>query len=244
MAAILEVTGITKRFGGLVAVDDVNFAVWPGEIMGLIGPNGAGKTTLLNVIAGVYRPNSGVVRWQGEPIQGLQPEKICRKGIARTFQICMPFAKMTALDNVTVAATFGNSQPVHHPQELAAQTLDFVGFPLPHDTLAVNLNAGQLRRLDLARALASQPKLLIMDEAAAGLTPGELAELQALILKIRAQGTTILIVEHLMRLILAICDRILVLHYGQPIALGTPREIIADPAVTEAYFGDIPVHSH
>ena len=244
MAAILDVTGVSKRFGGLVAVDDVNFEIQPGEIMGLIGPNGAGKTTLLNVIAGVYRPNSGTVRLNGEPIQGLQPEKICHKGIARTFQICMPFPKMTALENVSVAATFGNGQPVNNPRELAEQTLDFVGFPLPIDTVAVNLNAGQLRRLDLARALASRPKLLLMDEAAAGLTPGELADLQTLILKIRDRGTTILIVEHLMRLILAICDRILVLDYGHPIAMGSPREILADPAVTEAYFGDIPLHTH
>jgi branched-chain amino acid transport system ATP-binding protein len=244
VAAILEVKGVTKRFGGLVAVDDVNFEIRAGEIMGLIGPNGAGKTTLLNVIAGVYRPNSGAVRWNGEPIHGLPPEKICRKGIARTFQICMPFPKMTALENVTVAATFGNSPPVHKPRELAEEILEFVGFPLDFDTVAVNLNTGQLRRLDLARALASKPKLLLMDEAAAGLTPGELADLQVLIMKIRDQGTTILIVEHLMRLILAICDRILVLHYGHPIALGSPREIMSDPAVTEAYFGEIPVNTH
>jgi branched-chain amino acid transport system ATP-binding protein len=244
MTAILEVKGVSKRFGGLVAVDDVNFEIQQGEIMGLIGPNGAGKTTLLNVIAGVYRPNAGTVWWNGEPIHGLPPEKICRKGIARTFQICMPFPKMTALENVSVAATFGNQVPVQYPRELAEQILDFVGFPLPVDTLAMNLNTGQLRRLDLARALASKPELLLMDEAAAGLTPVELAELQNLILKIRDQGTTILIVEHLMRLILAICDRILVLHYGHPIAFGGPREIMADAAVTEAYFGEIPVSTH
>jgi branched-chain amino acid transport system ATP-binding protein len=238
---ILEVTGVSKRFGGLVAVDGVNLEILQGEIMGLIGPNGAGKTTLLNVIAGVYRPNEGSVRLNGEPVHGLPPEKICRKGISRTFQICMPFPKMTALENVMVAATFGNGQPVTHPRELAEQTLDFVGFPLPFDTIAMNLNAGQLRRLDLARALASQPQLLLMDEAAAGLTSNELAELQVLILKVRDQGTTILIVEHLMRLIMAICDRILVLHYGHPIALGRPAEIMANPTVTEAYFGDIPV---
>jgi branched-chain amino acid transport system ATP-binding protein len=238
---ILEVTGVSKRFGGLVAVDGINLEIQQGEIMGLIGPNGAGKTTLLNVIAGVYRPNEGSVRLNGEPVHGLPPEKICRKGIARTFQICMPFPKMTALENVMVAATFGNGLPVINPRKLAEQTLDFVGFPLSYDTIAVNLNAGQLRRLDLARALASQPQLLLMDEAAAGLTSNELTELQVLILKVRDQGTTILIVEHLMRLIMAICDRILVLHYGHPIALGRPGEIMANPAVTEAYFGDIPV---
>lgn len=235
---ILQVEGITKKFGGLVALDRVDLNVEEGEIVGIIGPNGAGKTTLLNTIAGVHRPSAGLVRFRGEKITGLMPDAICRKGISRTFQICRPFPKMTVLENVLVASTFGNPNQKGSALDFAMEMLNFVNFPLDGDSPSESLNTAQLRRLDLARALASRPKLLLLDEAAAGLTPVELTDLKELIFKIRDQGVTILIVEHLMRLIMELCDRILVLHYGQKIAVGTPSKIAADDNVAKAYLGE------
>jgi branched-chain amino acid transport system ATP-binding protein len=234
----LQVEGVTKRFGGLVALNQVSLHVEQGEVLGLIGPNGAGKTTLLNVIAGVYRPDEGTVRLEGETMRRLTPERACRRGIGRTFQICHPFPKMTVLENVLVAATFGDPTAERPPRERASEMLEFVEFALPTDTLCGSLNAGQLRRLDMARALASRPKLLLLDEAAAGLTPNELDDLQRLIRRIRDSGVTILLVEHLMRLIMASSDRIVVLHHGEKLAEGTPEDIAGDEQVTRAYLGD------
>lgn len=242
---LLEVEGITKKFGGLTALEGVNLRVAEGEIVGVIGPNGAGKSTLLNVIAGVYRPTGGSVRFQGEKISGLSPDRICQRGIARTFQIPRPFTRMSALENVLVAASFGRpttgstGQPQRSDARQAAQqALDFTAFPLPVETPASSLNTAQLRRLDLARALASYPRLLLLDESAAGLTPNELTDLQELIFKIRAGGTTVLIVEHLMRLIMQLCDRIVVLQYGIKIAEGSPDHIARDEKVANAYLGE------
>ncbi len=235
---ILQIEGITKKFGGLVALDHVDLNVGEGEIVGIIGPNGAGKTTLLNTIVGVHRPTAGLVRFQGEKITGLTPDAICRKGISRTFQICRPFPKMTVLENVLVASTFGERDQKGNARDFALEMLHFVNFPLGGESPSESLNTAQLRRLDLARALASRPKLLLLDEAAAGLTPAELAELKKLIFKIRDQGVTILIVEHLMRLIMELCDKILVLHYGQKIAEGPPSQIAADKKVATAYLGE------
>lgn len=234
---LLQVDGVTKKFGGLVAVKNVSLQLGAGEVWGLIGPNGAGKTTLLNVIAGSYKPNAGTIRFDGENITGLSPEKICRKGIARTFQICRPFGKMTVLENVLVAAKFGEPKAVTSPPERAVAALDFVEFPLPADTPAGSLNAGQLRRLDMARALASNPRLLLLDEVAAGLTPTELLDLQDLIQRIRNSGVTVLIVEHLMRLIMTCCEQIVVLQQGEWLAQGTPGEISHDERVASAYLG-------
>jgi branched-chain amino acid transport system ATP-binding protein len=234
----LQLDGITKKFGGLTALSGVSLNVEAGEIVGLIGPNGAGKSTLLNVIAGVHKPTVGTVRLKGEKISGLNPDRICHKGIARTFQICRPFPKMSILENVVVAATFGRPTPPKDPETEAREILAFVGFPLDQLMLAESLNTAQLRRLDLARALASRPQLLLLDEAAAGLTLTELADLQKLIYKIRDQGTAVLIVEHLMRLIMQLCDRIVVLQYGQKIAEGTPGQIAENETVTSAYLGE------
>jgi branched-chain amino acid transport system ATP-binding protein len=239
MTLMLQTQNVTKRFGGLVALEDVTLGVEAGEIFGLIGPNGAGKTTLLNVIVGVHKPAGGAVFLQGEPVTGLSPEAICRRGISRTFQICQPFPKMTARENVLVAAVFGNRRRLANPAALADEMLDRVGFPLPHDVLARNLNTVQLKRLDLARALASQPRLLLMDELGAGLTPGELLDLMALIRRLRdEQGLTIILVEHVMRMIMGICDHIAVLQYGHTIAQGTPAAIAGDGKVIEAYLGE------
>jgi branched-chain amino acid transport system ATP-binding protein len=234
---VLEVESVTQRFGGLVALDRVNLQVEEGEIVGVIGPNGAGKSTLLNVIAGAYRPSAGNVRFRGEKINGLSPDRICQRGIARTFQIPRPFNRMSAYENVLVAATFGMDRKAS-PSQVALEALEFSAFAAPPETAASSLNTAQLRRLDLARALASRPRLLLLDESAAGLTPNELAELQELIFKIRARGTTVLIVEHLMRLIMQLCDRIVVLQYGIKIAEGTPHEIAVDEKVANAYLGE------
>jgi branched-chain amino acid transport system ATP-binding protein len=236
--AILEISGVTKRFGGLTAVNNVTFSVDAGEIFGLIGPNGAGKTTLLSCLAGDLRPNGGSVRFDGRDTTGLPADRMCRLGIGRTFQIPRPFPHMTVLENVVVAATFGD--PAIHSDQIAPRAiemLEYVEFSRPVMTLASNLNAVQLKRLDLARALASRPKLLLLDELAAGLTPGELASMATLLRRIRSDGTTILMVEHVMRLILELCDRLSVLQYGELIAHGDSAVVAQDPRVREAYLG-------
>jgi branched-chain amino acid transport system ATP-binding protein len=235
---ILQTEGVVKRFGGLVAVNDVSLHVDAGEIVGLIGPNGAGKSTLLNVIAGVYRPEGGSVRLGDTLITGWSPQRICKNGVARTFQISHPFPKMTVLENVQVAATFGAGLSLKDARARAAEMLDFVGFSVSYGTLVANLNTGQLRQLDLARALASRPRLLLLDEAGAGLRSGELSQLQQTVLKVRDSGISVLIVEHLMELIMSLCDRVAVLHYGKKIAEGTPAQIVEDERVRDAYLGE------
>jgi branched-chain amino acid transport system ATP-binding protein len=235
---LLELNGVTKRFGGLTAVKAVTFNVEAGEIFGLIGPNGAGKTTLLSCLAGDLRPNAGTVHVDGRDTTGLPADQMCRLGLGRTFQIPRPFPQLSVLENVLVAATFGD--PNLHGEAIArraTEMLEYVSFPRPAATIASHLNAAQLKRLDLARALASHPKLLLLDELAAGLTPNELASMASLLRRIRADGVTILMVEHVMRLILELCDRLSVLQYGELIAHGDAATVASDERVREAYLG-------
>jgi len=236
--ALLEISGVTKRFGGLTAVDNVTFAVEAGEIFGLIGPNGAGKTTLLNCLAGGSPPNAGTIRFDGRDTTGLSAERMCRLGVGRTFQIPRPFPRMTAFENVVVAATFGDPHLAHSAVATRAlQMIEYVEFPRPVGTTASHLNASQLKRLDLARALASGPKLLLLDEFAAGLTPSELVDIAKLLRRIRDDGVTIVMVEHVMRLIMDLCGRLSVLQYGELIAHGDTTTVAQDERVREAYLG-------
>jgi branched-chain amino acid transport system ATP-binding protein len=234
---ILEIKEVTKRFGGLVAVNRVTMHVEEGEIVGLIGPNGAGKSVLLNAIAGLNPPTSGSVYFLGEETTGFTPERMCHKGLSRTFQIPRPFPKMTVLENVMVASVFGNKRVHVDPVSHSVNQLAFVEFPMPEDTVCETLTTLQLKRLDLARALASFPRVILLDELAAGLTPTELKNLMAIIRKIREKGTTLVIVEHVMRMILDLCDRLVVMQFGNKLVEGPTQEVAKDAKVVEAYMG-------
>jgi branched-chain amino acid transport system ATP-binding protein len=238
-AMILQVSGVSKRFGGLQALSNVTFDLPEGQILGLIGPNGAGKTTLFNVINGVYPPEKGRVTFKDEDVTGKQPYDLARRGLARTHQIVRPLNDMSVRENVMVGACFGReNRALNDAADIAEEVLAFVGLSERADQLAGSLNVAQKKRLELARSLASRPFLMLLDEVLAGLNPSEITTMVETIEKIRQQGVTIIMIEHVMHAVMNVSDRIIVLDYGQQIAEGTPEEIANDERVIEAYLGD------
>jgi branched-chain amino acid transport system ATP-binding protein len=236
---ILEGSGVTKHFGGLAAVSNVNFHIDRGEIVGLIGPNGAGKTTLFNLISAALTFNSGEIRFKGEKISGLKPHQICRRGVARTFQSVKIFGNIPVIGNVLLGSLFGISTDTSSAEatQKAMESLEFVGLSSMTAIPAKDLTLANQKRLEVARALATKPELLLLDELIAGLNPAETAQAMELVTKIRDKGITILMIEHVMKAIMSICDRIMVLHHGEKIAEGTPAEITTNQKVIEVYLG-------
>ena len=234
--SILEVRGVTKRFGGLVAVNKVDLDIKEGEILGLIGPNGSGKTTLFNCITGFYRPESGSIRFHEENLLRLTPHEICMRGLARTFQLVKPFSGITTLGNVMVGALC-RTNSVEEARRESIKILDFLGLSEKMNLPASDLTIADQKSLELARVLATKPKLLLLDEVAAGLNPKETDEAIASLRKIHKTGITLFVVEHVMKAIMTVADRIIVLHHGRKIAEGAPTEIATNKEVIEAYLG-------
>jgi branched-chain amino acid transport system ATP-binding protein len=238
---MLAVEGLTKRFGGFTALNGVSFEVREGEILGLIGPNGSGKTTAFNCISGALVPTAGTITFKGQSVAGLTPDAICHRGLARTFQIPRPFRKLTILENVAVAAHYGATERLNEREarRRASQILDMVGLPTDADAMPTLLGAGGLKKLELARALATAPSLLLADESLGGLDPGEMASAADMLRRVRRElGVTIVWVEHIMATLMRIVDRVVVLDHGERIAEGTPSEVAEDPRVVEAYLGE------
>jgi len=229
---LLEVTGLVKRFGGVVAVNAVDLRIAEGQVFGLIGPNGAGKTTLINLVSGHFRADGGSIRLADADVTGLRPDQLARRGIARTFQSIRLFKGLTVMENALLGAFVRGSSPA-----LARAALDRLGLSKRADALAGELAYGDQRRLEIARALASQPRLLILDEPAAGMNPTESAALRDLLRALAAEGITIVLIEHDVRLVMGASERVAVLNFGRKIAEGTPAEVQADAAVREAYLG-------
>jgi len=237
--SLLEVTSVTKRFGGIVALDGVDISIEEGEILGLVGPNGSGKSTLINVLSGFYAADGGEVVFDGEDVSEMQAHQLAAVGIARTFQIPRPFDTMTPRENVAVSYMFGHSRHSLVEARLAAQEwLDFTGLARVADVPVSELTLHQLKFLELARALATQPKLLLLDEVLAGLNPSEIDESVEMIRRIHAQGVTILVVEHVIRAVMALSSRLVVLNQGAVISEGDPETVMSDAAVVTAYLGD------
>jgi branched-chain amino acid transport system ATP-binding protein len=238
---LLEGENVSKNFGGVVALNGVNFHVDKGEIVGLIGPNGAGKTTLFNLISSVYPLDKGTIKFRGEKVTGLKPHQVCKRGISRTFQVTMSFANISAIENVMIGALFGKGsmKSLRAAREKAKSTMEFVGLMGKADIPAGSLISGDARKLELARALAASPDILLLDEVMAGLNPSEVSEAMERIRTLRSEmGITIFMVEHIMKSVMGISDRVIVLDSGRQIAEGSPKEVIANPRVIEAYLGE------
>jgi branched-chain amino acid transport system ATP-binding protein len=235
--SLLELKGVSKNFGGLKAVSQVTLQLEEGEILGIIGPNGAGKTTLFNTITGFYQPNEGEIWFENKNLANLKPHQICQRGMVRTFQIVKPFLELTVLDNVIVAA-LNRTQSIKEAHDKAHGIIESVGLIDKRDTLGTGLTLPHRKRLELARALATEPKLLLLDEVMAGLTPTEVDELIRLLLQVNQKGVTILLIEHVMRGVMALSKRVIVLNYGEMIAEGVPEEVVKNRQVIEAYLGE------
>ncbi len=236
--SILQLEGVSKVFGGLHALDNVDLAVEAGEIVGLIGPNGAGKTTLVNAVTGVFPLTQGRITFDGQSLIGLKPHQISRLGVARTYQVVQPFPEMSALENVMAPATFaGGARNSAEARRLAMDSLEFVGLEESAEALASELTLAGRKRLELAKSLAMNPKVLLLDEVNAGLNPAEIDHALNLIRRIADRKITIVIIEHLMKVVMSLCSRLVVLHHGAKIAEGTPQEITSDESVIEAYLG-------
>jgi branched-chain amino acid transport system ATP-binding protein len=238
-APILVAERLSRHFGGIHAIDDLSFALNEGEIVALIGPNGAGKTTLVNLITGVHPPSAGRVKFEGQDVTGQRPFQAARRGLARTFQIVQPFPRMTVLENVAAGALFGGGQPsVAAATDMAREQLAFTGLTQFADRPASALTLAGRKRLELAKSMAMRPKVLMLDEVNAGLNSGEIDGALALIRRIAERGITILIIEHLMKVVMSLAQRVLVLHHGQLIAEGVPGDIVRNEKVIEAYLGE------
>jgi len=234
---LLEISGLTKRFGGLLAVSQFDLAVDAGEIVGLIGPNGAGKTTVFHLIAGFHAPTSGEIRFKGASLVGDKPHAICRRGLTRTFQIVQPFAGLTVIENVMVGA-FNREGDAGAARRSSQEIVDFVGLGPRRDDLARSLTLSDRKRLEIARGLATRPELLLLDEAMSGLNPTEIEAIIGLIRSIHARGVSLLIIEHVMQAIMALSHRLVVLHHGEKLAEGSPAAVASDQRVIDAYLGE------
>ncbi len=235
--SLLAVEGVSKAFGGLAAVQGVSFTLAEGELLALIGPNGAGKTTLFHIVSGFIKPDAGTIRYAGEPLQGLRPHEICQRGMVRTFQVTRPFRRLTVMENVLVGALERVAQR-RKAVKLAEEVLVLTGLADKAAQMGHSLTLADRKRLELARALATSPRVLLLDEVMAGLNPTETSRLIELIRSIHGRGVTILLIEHVMRAVMALSQRILVLNYGELIAEGAPEVVVRNPKVIEAYLGE------